>query len=256
MDGDSFNAIQSDDQFEASEETALDAAVHDLRTKLHTTMPGIIKSFDPDLQIAVVQPAIKRLFRRGQPVDLPPCLDVPVLFPGGGGFQLTFPVAAGDECKLSFSERAIDFWWEKGGVQPPAYFRFHDLSDAIAEVGLNSKPHALDHFNTTAIELRNRDGTTVLRVDPNAVTIDGGSGGGPAEAMLKAESFLGGLDTFLAGLDAFADVLIAQCTGVVTLPQVAAAVNAIGPAAEKLKPQIEAFKTALDTYKAAKGKVL
>ena len=31
-----------------------------------------------------------------------------MVFPGGGGFALTFPVAAGDECLVVFASRCID----------------------------------------------------------------------------------------------------------------------------------------------------
>lgn len=52
-------------------------------------------------------------------MDLPILPDVPVVFPGGGGFALTFPVAAGDECLVVFASRCIDAWWQSGGVGEP-----------------------------------------------------------------------------------------------------------------------------------------
>lgn len=138
---------------------------------VHTCLPGVIVSFDPDKQTAQVQPGIQRIFIASGPVNLPLCLDVPVAFPGGGDFFLTFPVQAGDECILIFSERAIDYWYLNGGQQLPYEYRLHDLSDAIAMVGLNSQPNALSALCTTGAELRTRDGETFVRVEDGTVTI-------------------------------------------------------------------------------------
>lgn len=125
---------------------------------LHTSMPGIIVSFDASTQLASVQPAIKRIFKTNDgekelmtPTELPLLINVPVQFPRGGGFSLTFPVKPGDECLLVFCERSIDYWHKFGGVQEPGARRFHHLSDATAFVGLSSlvnKVPAYDPINT------------------------------------------------------------------------------------------------------------
>ena len=84
---------------------------------LHTSMPGIIESFDPVTQTASIQPTIKRVFITREGItetltlsNLPLLINVPVQFPRGGGSSLTFPVTKGDECLI----------------------RFHSLSDATA----------------------------------------------------------------------------------------------------------------------------
>lgn len=149
-----------DEQVAATNEDAFAAQVDGRLKDVHTLLPGIIASFDSVKQTASVQPAIKRIFTERGPVNLPLCVDVPVEFPGGGGFFLTFPVKPGDECTLAFSERCIDFWFINGGVQLPAEYRLHDLSDAFARVGVNSQPNKLAAFQTNAVELRNRARTT------------------------------------------------------------------------------------------------
>jgi hypothetical protein len=137
---------------EGNHEAALDARVKDL----HTCLPGIISKFDPDTQTAEVQPAIKRIFTETGAVHLPLCVDVPVCFPGGGDWFFTFPVKAGDECILIFSERCIDGWAIDGEISEPEDYRQHDLSDAVAIVGINSQPKKLASFNSTDAEIRNR----------------------------------------------------------------------------------------------------
>lgn len=163
---------------EPNSEVAFDEQLKSKLVNLHTLLPGVIHSFDPVKQTAQVQPCIKRIFIDKGPVNLPMCVDVPVEFPGGGGYFLTFPVKAGDECVLAFSERAIDFWYQNGGIQLPSEYRLHDLSDAIARVGLNSQPNKITSFNVTGTELRNRSRTMrVTMGDNNTIenVVPGGS---------------------------------------------------------------------------------
>jgi len=141
--------------------------------ELHTCLPGIIVSYDPAKQTAEVQPAIRRIFTGTGAVNLPLCVDVPVAFPGGGDFYLTFPVEPGDECILLFSERAIDNWYSAGDVQDPAEYRLHDLSDGLAMVGLNSQPRKLSNVQTDGAELRNRARTKFIKLLDTGIVIQG-----------------------------------------------------------------------------------
>lgn len=166
-DGKQIGKVQRDQQLTATQEEAHAAQIEGRLKDLHTCLPGIIASFDPDTQTASVQPAIKRIFTEKGAVNLPLCVDVPVQFPGGGDFFLTFPVKPGDECMLHFSERCIDFWHANGGVQLPGEYRLHDLSDAMATVGINSQPRKIPAFNAADTELRSRAGDIRITVKPS-----------------------------------------------------------------------------------------
>ena len=172
-DGNQISKLQRDAQQASSADEAASAQIEGRIKELHTMMPGIIVSFDPDKQTAVVQPAIKRIFTEKGAVNLPVCVDVPVAFPGGGDFFLTFPVKPGDECILGFSERAIDNWYASGGAQAPAEYRLHDLSDGIAQVGLNSQPKKLTALQMTGAELRTRSRSTYIRLEDGTIYIKG-----------------------------------------------------------------------------------
>jgi hypothetical protein len=172
-DGKQIGKVQRDQQLTATQEEAHAAQIEGRLKDLHTCLPGIIASFDPDTQTASVQPAIKRIFTEQGAVNLPLCVDVPVAFPGGGDFFLTFPVKPGDECILLFSERAIDNWHVSGGTQTPAEYRLHDLSDGIAIVGLNSQPHKLAALQMTGAELRTRSRSTYIRLEDGTIFIKG-----------------------------------------------------------------------------------
>ncbi len=165
--------LERDAQAAATSASAHNEALEARLRDLHTMLPGIIHNYDPATQTASVQPAIKRIFTEQGGVNLPLCVDVPVAFPGGGDFYLTFPVKPGDECMLFFSERCIDYWYERGGVQLPAEYRLHDLSDAFAVVGVNSQAQKLPDVQTDGAELRSRSRSTYIRLTNGTIFIKG-----------------------------------------------------------------------------------
>lgn len=143
---------------------------------MRVSIPGIIQSFDSDAVTAVVQPAIKGAEQDESgaevSVNLPLLVDVPVVFPRGGGCTLTFPVKEGDECLVIFADRCIDFWWQSGGIQEPVDGRMHDLSDAFCIVGPQSQAKKIGGISTTSAQLRTDDGSAFIEVSASgAVTI-------------------------------------------------------------------------------------
>lgn len=151
-----------------SEQNMAAALTEGIMSNLRVSLPGIIQSFDPETVTCVVQPALKGYETDGegkdQSLNLPLLVDVPVIFPRGGGVTLTFPVKAGDECLLIFSDRCIDFWWQNGGIQEPVDYRMHDLSDAFAIVGPQSQAQKISGISTTAAQLRTDDGAAFIEV--------------------------------------------------------------------------------------------
>lgn len=149
----------------------LRAALEGKQAELWTALPGLIESYDPEAQTASVQPALKGFViaetGEKESVDLPLLVDVPVVFPTGGGFSLTFPVRSGDECLVVFASRCIDGWWASGGVQPPLEGRMHDLSDGFALVGPRSQTRLLEPpADDVAVQLRSDDGRAFVEIDP------------------------------------------------------------------------------------------
>lgn len=150
--------------------------VQSIMSTLRVAIPGIIQSFDPETVTAVVQIAIKGMERDASgseaSVNLPLLVDVPVVFPRGGGCTLTFPVKEGDECLVIFADRCIDFWWQNGGVQEPVDGRMHDLSDAFAIPGPQSQAKKISGISNTSTQLRTDDGTAFIELATGgAVTI-------------------------------------------------------------------------------------
>lgn len=165
-------------------EEMLRLAMEGMAVDMWTAMPGTIVSFDGAKSTASVRLGLTRAFRNpDDSVDnraIPNLPDVPVIFPRGGGYVLTFPVAAGDPCLVVFASRNIDAWWQNGGVQAPLDGRIHDLSDGFAILGPFIQTATLSAMSGSAAQLRSLDGTTVVEVGagtikltaPTKVTID------------------------------------------------------------------------------------
>lgn len=160
------------------------AAFDGQQAKMWTALPAIIVSVNMTAMTVSAQPTIKGNVRNQQglfsDLTMPLCVDVPIQYPSGGGFTLTFPIAPGDECLLTFSARCIDGWWQLGGVQTQVEKRMHDLSDGFANVGIRSQPRVISGISTTSTQLRSDDGVTYVDVNnghiklvsPLTVTVD------------------------------------------------------------------------------------
>lgn len=119
---------------------ALDAWVGDAVAGLHVSTVGRIESYDAAKQRAEVQPMIRRgvvLEDGTRTTELHPIItDVPVVFPGSGGYSITWPIAKGDTVLLVFADQSLDRWLPRGDIVDPADDRSHTLTDAIAIPGI------------------------------------------------------------------------------------------------------------------------
>lgn len=149
-------------------EIAMIAILRGWQAGLYTAMPAIIDSFDATKQTCEAVITVKALVtnRDGstQWITLPKLVDVPVHFPCGGGYTLTFPIVQGDEALIVFASRCIDNWWLAGGIQEAPDLRMHDLSDGFAFVGFRSQARLISNISTTAAQLRSDDGANYVEV--------------------------------------------------------------------------------------------
>lgn len=105
---------------------------------------GIIQEFYPENLTAQVLIANKKLLGLNQDgsqklADYPPvyakvCYCNPFA---------TFPLIKGMECVLLFNDREIESWFINGDINPEAYPRMHDKTDAVAVVGIRSLPQMI-----------------------------------------------------------------------------------------------------------------
>lgn len=113
------------------------AFVREGAADLHVSIPAKVVRVDLAKGQLDAKPLVKDVFE-GQAVSVPVITNVPIMWPGAGGFRLTFPLAVEDVVLLVFSDRSLDLWLEKGGEVDPGDPRRHALSDAIAIPGLRS----------------------------------------------------------------------------------------------------------------------
>lgn len=140
--------------------------VHDtLRERVlrdcHVAFPARVESYDASKQTVDVKPLLAEFYvedddsvTQVQPSVVP---GVPVVFPGGGGFRLTFPIQAGDTVLCVVADRSIDLWSQFGGPQAPGDLRRHNRTDAIAFPGLHAANAAWAGASTSAVTI-GRDG--------------------------------------------------------------------------------------------------
>jgi protein gp138 len=140
-----------------------------LQSRLWTALPGVVVRYPGSAgnpMTVDVQPAVNGLQRNTDgttsPIAMPTLLDLPVLWQGGGGVTLVFPIEEGDECLAIFSSRCIDGWYSQGvsldpiHIPDPPSSRMHDLSDGFALVGVRSLPNAYE-LDAGVVRLRTDD---------------------------------------------------------------------------------------------------
>lgn len=157
----------------ATPETAADLQIRQAQKNIHTALPAKVEQFNAKNQTVTLALQIKQILSEGKSVMIPPLVDVPISYPRGGGFAVTFPLNKGDEGIALFSERCIDGWWQSGNAGEPLDFRFHDLSDAMFIPGICSEPNAISGFSGDSLSLQTLDGGTYIRVKKGTIEIKG-----------------------------------------------------------------------------------
>lgn len=139
---------------------------------------GEIISFDKNDQTCSVRVLHKQTNQYNpyvnQLIEYPVLEKVPCVVLGGGGTYITHPISKGDQCVLLFSDYMIDGWWSSGEARPSDFPRKHDLSDAIAIVGLKALPQAIQNYSDF-LELHYSNNSSIIignTIDINNQTIN------------------------------------------------------------------------------------
>lgn len=161
-------------------QTAILAALEGFQAGVWTALPGVIEKFDHEKMTVQVRSGLKMRARSrdGTPplpgaivdkndwwwVEMPVFVDVPVIFPSGGGFILTFPLFPGDPCLIVFASRCIDAHWQSGVTEVQAELRMHSLSDGFAIPGFRPLPKVPAGISESSVMLRSDDGLTYFEI--------------------------------------------------------------------------------------------
>lgn len=175
---------------------ALDARLEEVRVCL----PARVTRWNAALQQVDAQPLVKyRHFdEEGEPVveQLPVIPGVPVIFPGGGGFRVAFPINVGDDVLLIFSQASLDRWSRQGGlVDPEAHHRFA-LGDAVALPGIRDFAHPLAPVAADGATF-GKDGGLQIKVTPSNIKLGGDAA---VEAILRGNTYRAAEDVYLTAI--------------------------------------------------------
>ena len=125
---------------------AIRFAIRQSLKDLYTCMPGIVESYDAETRRAVVKGALRVVTTNKEEVEREAIHNVPVMFPSGGGFTMTFPLERGDPVLLLYSQRGLANWKKTLGVAAPDTIGFFSEKDAFAIPGFGPTQGELEHM--------------------------------------------------------------------------------------------------------------
>lgn len=147
---------------------------------VHTALPAKVLSYDAAAQTVDVRPQISRYIfdedtNERTAETLPDLYGIPVAFPRGGGFHVSFPLAADDYVLVICSEEPTLSWRSKAREVEPGLFDRHGLNGAFAlPCGYPDKEKLPNTPSTTELELASDNGNSILRMDSTGtITITG-----------------------------------------------------------------------------------
>ena len=139
------------------------------KKNLYTCLPGLIVSYETSTKRATIESAIRRVKTDGTTMDYPSLLDVPILFPSGGGYILQFPLDVGDPVLVLFSQRDLTDFKSTFEKSTPNNYGMFTLKDSIAIPGfgaLTNVPAVPD-----ALTIQNTTGTSYISMTSTNTTI-------------------------------------------------------------------------------------
>lgn len=223
--------------------------IDNFETQLNTHIPAKVISFDSETQTMTVQPLIYEAYSDGINTKPPEIDDVPVVFYGGGGGVMTFPVKQGNEVLLAFSQRDIDKWWNTGEEAVPSTQHYHDYNDGIALLGLTSKLNSVN-ASTSDVQIRFDDeegelNSITLGAD-KSVSLVNRSG---AEIKQLADGTIEITTASTIKIQNNGEELISLISETLELLATTTTNTMLGPQPLNFAPQLAVLKSRLDTLK-------
>lgn len=147
----------------------LDPFLDYLKATFNCHRVGIVESFDPTTQRAVIQLVDvlrKNTFQGQQLFTLTPLIEVPVAINYGANGGLNFPIKKGLEGLVFFNDRDLGNWKITGSVGVPETYRMHDMADGVFYIGIKSNPKVIANYDNTTVGITytDDDGTEKAKV--------------------------------------------------------------------------------------------
>jgi hypothetical protein len=181
----------------------IEVALESKMLDVHTSIPGVIQTYDPVTQTASVELQIQRALENedGEIVfeSLGVLQNVSVVFPRTKKYFMSFPLEPGDTGDVMFSEVPTGQWRAVPGEAVPDSIGRHDLSGAKFYPGLSKDADALTDALTGALVVGEIGGKQI-RI--NATAIQATTGGAPTASdfvamAAKVDAFISTFDTVM-----------------------------------------------------------
>ncbi len=144
-------------------------ALNQYMKSVNTSLPGLIETYDRGRRRADVRIAIPVVDTEGNQIDRGVVPNVPVVFPAGGGYSMTFPMRRDDPVLLVFCQRGIGGFKKAHAKAPPDGQGFFSQRDAVAIAGFG--PVGLTPVSEDGLSIQNDDGTTSIVIDGDGLRI-------------------------------------------------------------------------------------
>lgn len=151
---------------------ALQFVFNQMLKNIFVSIPGIIESYDPVKKRCRVKPAINILLTDGETAAQSSIVNVPVIWPSGGGFTILSPLPTGTPVEIKFSQRGVTKFKETFAQEDPGNGIF-DKEDAhvIPSYGALSVSPATE----SGISMQSEDGENYIYVESGQVKIKAAS---------------------------------------------------------------------------------
>lgn len=150
---------------------ALDFHFRQKIKNLHTSIPGVVRSYNRRTKRASVQVAINMLLTDGSSMPRAVLTNVPLAGEQYGGYAMNFPVKAGDAVMLAFSERGLDQFKSTFGVSNPPSRAIMREQDAVIVGGFGSMELQPIDPPTRGLSIQSEDGKTYISIDEDGIRI-------------------------------------------------------------------------------------
>lgn len=218
----------------------------------HTQMPARVVRYFPETCEVELQPCVEdaRVTLEGdyEHDAFPMLVGVPVIWPGGGDYRITFPLVPGDTGLVEFMEVSTDKWLFTDGtrVVDPQDPRRKHLSDAVFIPGLRTFQRAWQGARQDAITL-GKDGGLQVHISETEVRLGGDAA---TQAVLNGNTYRQAEDAMLNALSTLTNTMAALVTAVIAIPTISGPLSAAGPA---VVAAVGALPTAMTAWTNAKA---
>lgn len=135
-------------------------------------LPARIISWNPDTNRAQIEIMYQTTMTSGEMHQMSAPAEVPVQFPGGGGFILVFPLKEGSLGWIKAADRDMSLFLQSYDVQPGNTPRIHCFEDGVF---IPDVMHAFKMSNGDGISIQTTDGANAVTVTDSSVVMKVGA---------------------------------------------------------------------------------